>query len=363
MSYYVLLSLLVLQRLQEMSLGKKNLQKLSTESLVEIPYKEKKLMLLLHAGFFISCIIEYHLSGKLVPLIWFIPGIMVLTFCQLVRFKTMRLLGEYWTPYPLSFRNQKVVSTGPYRFVRHPNYLIVIIEILIVPLLGRCFITAGVFGLLNFIFLSHKIKMEENAMNLLPDYQKVFRMKKKLIPFLYIVLLTMNLEAATISLNTSSYDEAKKQTTWFKFSGESKKLGLFKTSFDGYARKASLSYKEGENALEDVVLEIDASALDTDNSSRDNKLREQGLSTDKFPMITVKISSIKTNVSIQEAPGEMIVRGKTLPIKITIKKGEGGSFEGSSSFRLSEAGIPDPSIAIASVNDEFQINFQVKLNP
>lgn len=363
MSYYALLSLLILQRLQEMRLGKENLQKITAEKLTPLSEKEKKLMLLLHTGFFISCVMEYQLSGKLVPLIWFVPGLLILMLCQLVRFKTMGLLGEYWTPYPLAFRDQRIVTEGPYHYVRHPNYLVVMVEVLIVPLLGQCFITAGVFSLLNFIFLRHRIKLEERALGMLPEYQKVFHMKKKMIPFLYSLFLVVNSEAGTLVLSSKSYDEAKKQPAWFMFMGESKKLGLFKTSFDGYARKGNLTYKEGQDAFDNVVLEIDAASLDTDNSSRDNKMREESLSTDKYPTITIKIPAIKTNEASQEVSAEMTVRGKTLPLKVAIKKGEGGTYEGSSSFRLSESGIPDPSIAIASVNDEFKIKFQVKLNP
>ncbi len=56
------------------------------------------------------------------------------------------------------------VSGGPYRYVKHPNYVSVVIEIALIPLLFSCYITSAVFSALNFILLWRRIKIEERAL-------------------------------------------------------------------------------------------------------------------------------------------------------------------------------------------------------
>jgi len=273
----------------------------------------------------------------------------------------MRLLGVAWTTFPISFKGQKICSTGLYRYVRHPNYLIVIVEIFLIPLLGKCYITSIFFGVINFIFLIRRIKIEEAALSLLPDYSKVFTMKKKLIPFLYLFLCLNFAHGREITLESKDFEEAQKQESYFKFIGESKKFGLISTSFEGYAKKFTLSFDERDNLLENISLVIDLKKLDTDNDSRNEKMWDLCLNTKEFPSLKIKIEKITLSEESQTLKGLMEVRGSIIDIPIKIKKINSHQFEGESHFKLSQAKIPDPSIAIASVNDEFQIKFSLRL--
>jgi methyltransferase len=81
--------------------------------------------------------------------------------CQAVRFHSMKALGESWTHLPVAYRGQKIVRNGLYAYFRHPNYLVVAVEIAVVPLLAKAYWTAAIFSLANAIFLYRRIRTEE----------------------------------------------------------------------------------------------------------------------------------------------------------------------------------------------------------
>jgi methyltransferase len=164
MIYFFILGLLAIQRLLEMRIGKKNLLFLEDKLVLPLDQNEKKQMLLLHSFWFICTGAEFYFHGKIIEGPWFVGGILILMLTQYVRYLSMKHLGIYWVPYPVAFIGQKIIETGPYRFMRHPNYLAVIIEVALVPLMGRAYLSAGFFSLINLIFLKRRVEMEERAL-------------------------------------------------------------------------------------------------------------------------------------------------------------------------------------------------------
>ena len=73
-------------------------------------------------------------------------------------------LGRYWTTRILTIPDAPLVSRGPYRWFRHPNYLIVTLEIALLPLALGAWETAVVFSVLNAILLFHRIRIEDGAL-------------------------------------------------------------------------------------------------------------------------------------------------------------------------------------------------------
>ncbi len=73
-------------------------------------------------------------------------------------------LGPYWTTRVLSLPGAPLVRRGPYRWVRHPNYLIVTAEIAVLPLAFDAWAIAIVFSLANALLLYHRIGVEERAL-------------------------------------------------------------------------------------------------------------------------------------------------------------------------------------------------------
>ena len=93
------------------------------------------------------------------------PGfLMLFILLQALRVWTLRTLGPRWTTRIIVVPGEKLVARGPYRFVSHPNYLVVIGEIAVLPLVFGLWWTALVFSLLNAIVLAVRIRAEDRAL-------------------------------------------------------------------------------------------------------------------------------------------------------------------------------------------------------
>lgn len=186
-------------------------------------------------------------------------------------------------------------------------------------------------------------------------------MIKFLLPLLCITLCAPAF-AGTLKISVPSFEEAVKAPSYFKFIGRSKKLGLFGSSFEGYAKEATLSFERNGHLLENLKLSISTPSLDTDNGARNEKMLGKCLAATEYPEIKINsLEAVDENKEAQELNAEMLVRGARVPLRLKLTKEATGAFTGESEFRLSDAKIPDPSIAIASVKDEFKIEFRVLL--
>jgi len=76
----------------------------------------------------------------------------------------------YWNTKIIILPGADVVVRGPYSFIRHPNYLVVCLELLVLPLLFQAYVTAIVFTILNFIMLAVRIPVEEKALKEATNY-------------------------------------------------------------------------------------------------------------------------------------------------------------------------------------------------
>lgn len=88
---------------------------------------------------------------------------------QPLRYWVILSLGENWNTRVLVVPGGKLVRSGPYRFFPHPNYVVVIVEVLTFPLIFGAWITAIVFSLLNVVLLFVRIRTENRALNELAD--------------------------------------------------------------------------------------------------------------------------------------------------------------------------------------------------
>jgi methyltransferase len=77
-------------------------------------------------------------------------------------------LGDRWNTRVIVTPGAPLVTRGPYRWMRHPNYLAVVIEIAAVPMIRGCWMTAVTFSIANALMLSVRIPIEERALESLP---------------------------------------------------------------------------------------------------------------------------------------------------------------------------------------------------
>jgi len=159
MTAYAILAFVVTQRLAELAYAQHNTRALLSRGAVEIGRAHYPLLVVLHAAWLMSVTIALPkpLSIHWAPL----AGYVVL---ELLRVWTMWSLGPYWTTRIITLPGTPLVRRGPYRFLRHPNYVVVSGEIALLPLIfGEVWI-AAIFSLLNAALLFWRIREEKAAL-------------------------------------------------------------------------------------------------------------------------------------------------------------------------------------------------------
>ena len=161
MVFFVFISYVILLRIGELFLSKRNEKWLLQNGAVEYGKKHYPFIVALHILFIISLIIEYSTKQNASFSLFFI----ILYFLILV-FKAWVVLslGKFWNTKIFHISNLPLVKKGPYRYIKHPNYIIVIAEIAVIPLAFHLYFTAITFTILNAMMLFVRIKEENRAL-------------------------------------------------------------------------------------------------------------------------------------------------------------------------------------------------------
>ena len=185
--YTLLVSLTIIQRLWELSCAKRHQAALKKVNLRKgEPERDYQLMVLVHVLWFVGLIVEPLVTHRTVPLWVACTGVVLFLFGQFLRVWALRTLGVRWNtrvlvPDPKHAENF-IVGSGPYRFIRHPNYSAVILEIAALPLVGGAYLTCVVASLLNAVILWRRIRVEEQALFALPNYRETVGRNPRFFP-------------------------------------------------------------------------------------------------------------------------------------------------------------------------------------
>ncbi len=155
----VIVLLVAAQRLAELVYARRNAQRLLAEGGIEHGAGRYPLMVLLHAAWLAA------LFG-LVPPAAHVSRLLIGAYLllQVARLWVLSSLGRFWTTRVITLPDAPLVRRGPYRWIRHPNYLIVAAEIALLPLaLGAWELALG-FSLANAALLADRIRIEEKAL-------------------------------------------------------------------------------------------------------------------------------------------------------------------------------------------------------
>jgi methyltransferase len=154
----LILALVTAERLGELAFARRNTLRLLARGAVETGARHYPLIVLLHAAW---------LAG-LWGLAWNRPAslgwLAVYLVVQVLRAWTLLSLGERWTTRILTLPGEALVRRGPYRFTPHPNYVVVVLEIAVLPLVFGLTTYAVVFTLLNASLLAVRVAAEEAAL-------------------------------------------------------------------------------------------------------------------------------------------------------------------------------------------------------
>ena len=152
-----------LQRLLELVVSRRNERLLRARGAVERGQGHYPLMVAMHALWLLSTFVEGALRGLELPFYWPVPLTLFL-LVQPLRYWSIFSLGESWNTRILVVPGAKLVRRGPYRYLSHPNYVVVVVEIISFPLIFGAWITALIFSILNALLLSVRIREENRAL-------------------------------------------------------------------------------------------------------------------------------------------------------------------------------------------------------
>ncbi len=180
--YLLLLALLAAERIFELRLSRRNTDRALARGGFEVGKRHFVAMRALHVAFFAGCIAEVVLLNRtfVAPLGY--SMLLLALLAQALRYWAIRSLGPCWNVRVIVVPNAPVVTAGPYRYLRHPNYLAVIVEGFAVPLIHSAWITAAVFSALNAILLWVRIRSEEDALEQAGTYREQLGDRHRLLP-------------------------------------------------------------------------------------------------------------------------------------------------------------------------------------
>jgi methyltransferase len=184
-AYLFLLALVGIGRLGELGISRRNQRQLEKQGVRKIPEPHFRWMVLLHGSVLVCAGAEVlFLHRPLIPALA-IPMATLFVLSNLLRWWVIRTLAGHWNVEVMESSRVGVVSSGPYRWVRHPNYVAVVFEIFTLPMIHTAWITAIVGTLGDLEILRRRIKVEDGFLMSNPAYRLTMGAKPRFFPRMF----------------------------------------------------------------------------------------------------------------------------------------------------------------------------------
>lgn len=182
MAYVAFLLGIAALRLIELRVSERNQARLTKHGAEQIAEPRYALMVALHAGILVASAAEViFLQRPFLPALA-IAMTLVLAATNGVRWWVIRTLAGRWSVRVLTPSQLGIVTDGPFRYVRHPNYAAVFVEMIAIPLLHTAWLTALVGAVAHIFVLRARIALEESVLLANPDYRASMQSKPRFIP-------------------------------------------------------------------------------------------------------------------------------------------------------------------------------------
>ena len=170
-------------RLIELRLSKRHQRSLAAGGAAPLPEPVFPAMVALHTGILVAAVLETLLLGRpFVPALA-VPAVVLVVLANALRFWVIATLGVHWNVRVVPSMPLGVVTSGPYRYVRHPNYVAVFVELTALPLVHGAYLTAIAGALLHVAILYQRIGLEESVLMADEAYRRAFAGKPRFLPF------------------------------------------------------------------------------------------------------------------------------------------------------------------------------------
>jgi methyltransferase len=184
-AYLALLALVGLLRLAELRVSRRHQQELAVRGIEKRADPQFRWMVALHTAVLWSAAIEVvALRRPFLPDLA-IPMAVLFLFATALRWWVIRTMGTHWNVEVMASGPLGVVTSGPFRWVRHPNYLAVFIELVALPLIHTAWITALVAAAGNALVLRHRLRLEEPVLDANLAYRTAMAGKPRFLPRLF----------------------------------------------------------------------------------------------------------------------------------------------------------------------------------
>lgn len=152
------------ERLAELRVAQRNLEWARDRGAVESGAGHYPAMVVLHSAFLVGAVGEVLLADREFRPVVGVPMLAVVIGAQILRWWCIRTLGHQWNTRIVVVPGLPLVTGGPYRLLRHPNYVAVVAEGIALPLIHGAWITAAVFTVCNAVLLGVRIRAENAAL-------------------------------------------------------------------------------------------------------------------------------------------------------------------------------------------------------
>jgi methyltransferase len=184
-AFLILLACVGLERLVELQLSRRHQRELASGGARKQDDPQYRWMIALHAGVLIGAAVEVILLRR--PFIAALAAVASLFFAlaTLLRWWVIRTLGMHWNTEVVNSAPLGVVSGGPFRWIRHPNYLGVFVELIALPLIHTAWITAALATAGNAFVLRNRLRIEETLLDAAPAYRAAMAGKPRFFPRIF----------------------------------------------------------------------------------------------------------------------------------------------------------------------------------
>jgi methyltransferase len=165
--FIVLVAAVGAERVVELVVSRRHIRWAMARGGVEFGKELYPWMVTIHVGLLVGCVLEVVAFDRpfLPWLGW--PMLLGVSASQALRWWCIASLGQQWSTRVVVVPGAGYVSTGPYRWIRHPNYLAVVVEGVCLPLVHTAWITCLTFTLANAVVLRNRIHTENRALETL----------------------------------------------------------------------------------------------------------------------------------------------------------------------------------------------------
>jgi len=172
-------------RIFELRVSKSHQREMSTRGASRVNDPYFRWMAMFHTLVLIGAAVEVILLRRPLIVALAIPMLLLFLATNLVRWWVIRTLGQHWNVNVVDSTKLGVITTGPFRYVRHPNYAAVFCEMIALPLIHTAWITALAGGVVHIIILSLRLSIEDPMLLSNPDYAAAMGSKPRFLPGLF----------------------------------------------------------------------------------------------------------------------------------------------------------------------------------